>query len=80
MASYQDKLDARLAQPKMNSPIRLNKNGSQTSLRSLNHSDSLKSAKFGYKGLCDAVASNSSLITASIVKPGNQFNATHSYL
>mmetsp|Transcript_12157 Transcript_12157/g.16497 ORF Transcript_12157/g.16497 Transcript_12157/m.16497 type:complete len:94 (+) Transcript_12157:1070-1351(+) len=46
MARYQNKLDSRLAQPKMNSPVRVHQNGSQTSLRSLNRSiDASKTPK-----------------------------------
>ena len=46
MARYQNRLDNRLAQPKMNSPVRINQNGSQTSLGSLNRSiEAIKSPK-----------------------------------
>lgn len=46
MARYQNRLDNRLARPKMNSPVRINKNGSQTSLGSLNRSiETIKSPK-----------------------------------
>ena len=38
MAAYQNKLDNRLSQPKMNSPARIQHNGSRTSLRSMNRS------------------------------------------
>ena len=38
MASYQNKLDNRLSQPKMNSPVRIPHDGSRTSLRSMNRS------------------------------------------
>ena len=46
MARYQNRLDNRLAQPKMNSPVRIHQNGSQTSLGSLNRSiEAIKSPK-----------------------------------
>ena len=38
MATYQNKLDNRLSQPKINSPVRIPQNGPRNSLRSMNRS------------------------------------------